>query len=170
MTALDSQRSSSRRNPAGKSIHRPASNALAKDDWRAYSNSPAHYCTNTFSRHALRIVGAASTHASVCASRRQWCLAPLPWDLDVSAFPGSDLRLQGARGLSIVPLRPTISNCVHGRIQRVGGSTFPYSDSPLSRSWLLPVLVSSHHAGPSYRFDVTLPRRWCVLSKKRQAA
>jgi hypothetical protein len=102
---------------------------------------------NPFSHHALRIVGAASTHASVCASRRQWCLAPLPWDLDVSAFPGSDLRLQGARGLSIVPLRPTISNCVHGRIQHVGGSAFPYSDSPLNRSWLIPVLVSSHHAG-----------------------
>jgi hypothetical protein len=98
-------------------------------------------------RRELRIAGGASTHGSVCASRRQWCLAPLPWDQDVSASSESALRLQGVRGLSTVPLRTTISNCAHGQTQRVGGLTVPYGDSLLGRSWLLPALAFSHLAG-----------------------
>jgi hypothetical protein len=62
----------------------------------------------------------------------------VPLDLDVSASPESDPRLQGERGLSIFPLPPTISNCVHGQTQRVGGTTVPYNGSLLSRSWLPP--------------------------------
>src|ERR1035437_4680395 len=88
-----------------------------------------------FSRRALQIAGAASIHVSACGNRLQSCLAPLPLDLDVSASPGSGHRLQGARGLSTVPLLPAISNCVHGRTRRVGGTTFPYNDSLPSRSW-----------------------------------
>jgi hypothetical protein len=62
----------------------------------------------------------------------------LPWDLDGSASPESDSRFQGERGLSIVPRHPTISNCVHGQTQPVGGTTVPYNGSLLGRSWLPP--------------------------------
>jgi hypothetical protein len=72
-----------------------------------------------FIHRALQIAAAASTHASVCASHPQWCLAPLPLDRRASGYFENAKRFLGVQDRSIGQPHLTISNCARGLKRRV---------------------------------------------------
>jgi hypothetical protein len=94
-------------------------------------------------RHALQIVGAASTRSSACASRRQWSLAPLPLDRRALDYFENEKRFPGAQDRSNDQPLPATSNCARGLKWRVVCITFRFRGSLIRRcSCLVPILTA----------------------------